>query len=410
MRRQQCLCRSPLPKRTILYAPKEPFYMVVDEQFRGWWKNCLSNPPISRGWVIPILRNLQGHPEAPQLWHKHINGILIAKMGFTHTTHEPCLYFRHHATLGLILLLRQVDDFIIGAKTMELYLQIKQQIQDNVVNELNKLGVIKRFNGLDIQQTGHYIKILAQTYTNKIVEHHGWQHEKAANLPLPIRNGSTNQAGLELSYGLDDVKEERELETQMGFSYRQAIGELIFAMTICQLDISPAVIKLSQYSQAPAKCHYQAVKAVFVYLCATANDGIYYWRPTPREELPDVELHKTVASKELLREYFDMDDPLRTKGASDSTWGKDHRYQRSAGGVIFLLTGGVIYYRTRIQATVAQSSAEAEFAFMTHASKAALCIRSILEELQLEQVLLTQIAADNRGPDNFPMPSQQPTK
>jgi hypothetical protein len=105
-----------------------------------------------------------------------------------------------------------------------------------------------------------------------------------------------------------------------------------------------------------------------------------------------------------------MDDPLRTKGASDSTWGKDHRYQRSAGGVIFLLTGGVIYYPTRIQATVAQSSAEAEFAFMTHASKAALCIRSILEELQLEQVLLTQIAADNRGPDNFPMPSQQPTK
>jgi hypothetical protein len=92
-----------------------------------------------------------------------------------------------------------------------------------------------------------------------------------------MRNNSTDQAGLELSYGPDDVKEERELETQMGFSYRQAIGKLIFTMTICRLDISPAVIKLSQYSQAPAKCHYQAVKAVFVYLCATANDGIYYW-------------------------------------------------------------------------------------------------------------------------------------
>jgi hypothetical protein len=131
---------------------------------------------------------------------------------------------------------------------MELCLQIKQQIQDNMVNELNKLGVIKRFNGLDIQQTRHYIKMLAQTYiSNKIVEHPGWQHKKTANLPLPMRNDSTYQAGLELSYGPDDVKEERELKIQMGFSYRQAIGEHIFAMTICRLDISPAVIKLSQY-------------------------------------------------------------------------------------------------------------------------------------------------------------------
>jgi hypothetical protein len=136
-------------------------------------------------------------------------------------------------------------------------------------------GVCSRDNGLDIEQTRHYIKISAQTYINKIVKHHGWQLEKTANLPLPMRNNSIYQATLELSYGPDDVKEEREHETQMGFSYHQAIGELIFAMTICQLDISPAIIKMSEYSQAPAQCHYQAVKAVFVYLCATANNGIY---------------------------------------------------------------------------------------------------------------------------------------
>ena len=63
-------------------APKEPLYMVVDDQVRDWWENCLGKPPIPQGWVIPILKNLQGHPEAPRLWHKHINGILIMKMGF----------------------------------------------------------------------------------------------------------------------------------------------------------------------------------------------------------------------------------------------------------------------------------------------------------------------------------------
>jgi hypothetical protein len=166
-------------------------------------------------------------------------------------------------------------------------------------------------------------------------------------------------------------------------------------MSICQLDISTAVIKLSQYSQEPAKGHYQAVKAVFVYLCAT--DRTYYWRPASREELPDVELPKTAASQEQLREYFDMDNPLRNKGASDSTWGNGHQHQRSTCGAVILLAGGAIYYRTRIQATVAQSSTEAKFGFMADAGKAALYIRSILEELKLEQVLPTQIPVDNRG-------------
>ena len=54
----------------------------------------------------------------------------------------------------------------------------------------------------------------------------------------------------------------------MNFNYQQAIGELIFAMTVCWADISPAVIKLSQYISNPARCHYQAVKHVFAYLNA----------------------------------------------------------------------------------------------------------------------------------------------
>jgi hypothetical protein len=105
-----------------------------------------------------------------------------------------------------------------------------------------------------------------------------------------------------------------------------------------------------------------------------------------------------------------MDDPLCTKGASNSTWGNDRRHRRSTGGVVFLLAGGAIYYRTRIQATVAQSSTDAKFGFMTDAGKAALYIRSILQKLQLEQVLPTQIAVNNRGPDNFPMPTNPPNE
>jgi hypothetical protein len=86
------------------------------------------------------------------------------------------------------------------------------------------------------------------------------------------------------------------METQMGSSYCQAIGELILAMTICHLNILPAVIKLSQYSHWPAKCYYQAAKAIFVYIYATKDDGIYYWGPSAQLDLPQEDLPITVAS------------------------------------------------------------------------------------------------------------------
>jgi hypothetical protein len=92
---------------------------------------------------------------------------------------------------------------------MQLCLNIKQQIQDNMVNPLNELGVIKRFNGLGIQQTRHYVKISCQTYIDKIVEHHEWQQEHTAKLPIPMRKDYTYQANLGLSYGPEDVKEQQ---------------------------------------------------------------------------------------------------------------------------------------------------------------------------------------------------------
>ena len=45
--------------------------------------------------------------------------------------------------------------------------------------------------------------------------------------------------------------------------YREAIGELIYTLIVCRVDISMAVITLSQYAFRPAQIHYEAVKQVF---------------------------------------------------------------------------------------------------------------------------------------------------
>ena len=198
-------------------------------------------------------------------------------MGFTATTHDPCLYFKntmHNTEQHKIMILRQVDDFIISGPTEMICQQVQNDIQRKMTCTLNDLGIIKRFNGVDILQSQEYIKLSCHTYINKIISHHEWKNLKAAKQPVPMRTDSKFLAEIETTQGPTSTKEQKRLEQDMQFSYRQAIGELIFAMTVCRADIAPAVIKLSQYSAAPAKCHYQAVKQVFVYLNATAEEGI----------------------------------------------------------------------------------------------------------------------------------------
>ena len=74
-----------------------------------------------------------------------------------------------------------------------------------------------------------------------------------------------------------------------------------------------------------------------------------------------------------------------------------------------MLAGAAIYYRTRLQPTVAQSSTEAEFTNMADAGKAALYLKWILEELGIIMDNPTPIHADNQGAIRMAN-AQQPTR
>jgi len=90
---------------------------------------------------------LQGHLESPQLWGKHVDAVL-QKLRFHPMTHEPCLY---HAIIDkqCILFLHQVNDFAVAATDLQLVLHIIEQID----SQMTPLGLITRFNGMDIVQT-----------------------------------------------------------------------------------------------------------------------------------------------------------------------------------------------------------------------------------------------------------------
>jgi hypothetical protein len=185
----------------------------------------------------------------------------------------------------------------------------------------------------------------------------------------------------------------------MKFNYRQVIGELIYAMVTCRPDISFPVIKLSQYSSNPAREHYKAVTDILQYLKCTNDKGIYFWRSSHNKDLPEPQTsHKN--------EPTDVDATIQDKPhliqvASDSDWGGDTKHRRSLTGFVIKMAGGCIYYKSKFQPTIALSSTEAEFVAATEAGKAILYVRTILEEIEIEQKDATTLYIDNNGALNM---------
>ena len=138
-------------------------------------------PPPNSIWLC-YSHSEKGHPEGPQLWHKHIHGIMLDVLDFKPCTHEHCLDYKcNKATNNLTLAVCQLDNIIISTRMLEPALSVKAQIQLQMTTALNNLGIIKQFNDIDIQQTKYYIRGFAETYLHCILAHHGW-------LPLPASN------------------------------------------------------------------------------------------------------------------------------------------------------------------------------------------------------------------------------
>ena len=390
--------------------PQAPFYVYVDEPFRDWWENELNKPPIPKGYVLRVNHALQGHPESPRLWEKHIDGIL-KKLHFKPTTHDPCLY---HANINnkRILFLRQVDDFSIAAKDPQDAHAIIAQINAELSIPVKDQGLVEWYNGVDVDQTKYYVRLHATTYFHKMLKNHGWFDmttlATSSNTITPMHGDNDYIRRLEKAVPPEDASDQEQLCQEFGFRYRQVIGEVLYPMVKCRPDISTAVIKLSQYMANPAREHYQAVDNLIKYVAATYTEGIVYWREHPCNHLPDKGIPTVHPDNHtLLTTAPKRGDPLFAY--SDSDWGADTNHRLSITGIIVMYAGAAIGYKTKYQDTIALSSTEAEFVAACDTAKLILYFRSLLHDLDIPQDEATVIYEDNRGA-LLMVEAQQPTK
>jgi hypothetical protein len=141
------------------------------------------------------------------------------------------------------------------------------------------------------------------------------------------------------------------------------------------------------------------VKKIYLYLIATKNDGIIYWRRTPRLDLPEGDIpklkHNSNYDNYTINERQQKPDSLYT--AVDSDHASDTSHRKSVSGVCIKLAGGLVLYKSIFQKSISLSSTEAEFYAAVSAGKYILYIRSIMSEIGLEQYEATTLYEDNQG-------------
>ncbi len=118
------------------------------------------------------------------------------------------------------MFLRQVDDFAISCEDEATCEEVINDINSEMTINIKKLGMISRFNGVDVHQMRHYIKLYNTTYIRKILQNHKWFENElpTAEFPKPMRSDAAYQRDLEMATP-QSQKDREALEKEYGFTY-----------------------------------------------------------------------------------------------------------------------------------------------------------------------------------------------
>ncbi|CAH9102403.1 unnamed protein product [Cuscuta epithymum] len=215
------------------------------------------------------------------------------------------------------------------------------------------LGIMKYFLGIEIARNPTEIFLCQRKYVLDILSETGLTGARPVSFPM-VQNHK-----LQSATGPNFSDPER---------YRRLVGKLIY-LTLTRPDISYSVHILSQFMQCPKVEHWEAMLRVLRYLKGHPGQGI------------------------LLR----SDSSLTLTGFCDADWASCPVTRRSVTGYFVSLGHSPISWRTKKQATVSRSSAEAEYRSMAALTCELIWLRNLLRCLGVVHSSPIPLYCDNQA-------------
>lgn len=236
-----------------------------------------------------------------------------------------------------------VDDLLVLVREMQRILDFGSKLSKRFKTKY--LGEAKRILGIRIirNRKNRTIYLDQSAYLRQMLRQLNMDRESKFANRIPM----TDQSGLRRTKAGDDIVPKRV--------YQQQIGSVMFPMVYTRPDIAFATGKLAQYMDNPNSRHARSMKNLLRYLRETIDLQIRYG---PH-----------------------MDSGNQVLGYSDAYFANDKNDRKSVSGMVFLLGGGSISWRSRKQKSVSTSTTEAEYIALSSAAKQAKWISQFLTDI-----------------------------
>ena len=193
---------------------------------------------------------------------------------------------------------------------------------------------------MNLNETTQTIRLSQSRYLLKIIEKYGLSEAKTVSTP------ADPNVKLQKNDGCSKQVNSRQ--------YQSMVGSLLHAARATRPDIAQAVGVVSKFNAKPTEAHLTAVKRIFRYIKGTVHLSLQY----------------QAKGGKLV-------------GYSDSDWANNLDDRHSTTGNVFMMSGGAISWISQKQATVALSTAEAEYIALGSATQEAIWLRRLLNDLHI---------------------------
>ena len=315
--RQMVICTFDVKTAFLHGTIKETIFMQQPEGYDD-----------GSGRVCLLLKGIYGLKQSPRAWNQTVH-LALVNMGLRQLQSDPCVYVSGDHSVYLALF---VDDGLLACETTEQ--------QANVIKELRKKYELTVTSGSELTYIGLEIRVMKdhslvigqETYVKEILSRFGMQDSRSTCTPADSNNKLSSD---------QSPTTEREKQQMQSTPYKQAVGALIFLASVSRPDISAAVQKVARFFANPGQQHWVAVKRIMRYLSGTQDASIHY-----------------EAKKEVKLTAF-----------ADSDFAGDSEKSQSTSGIVLLVNQKPVMWMSRLQSTIALSTAEAEHNAITEAAK-----------------------------------------
>ena len=318
---------------------KEQLYM---KQPQGYHKGGVN-------MVCRLLKSVYGTKQAPHNWNETVNEFLIS-IGFTRCISDTCVYIRKTKTGKIILIGLYVDDLPIAYHKDDLveWEEIKTQFTNRF--KMKYLGECRLILGMRItrNRTNKILTIDNEVHINRMLTHFQMSDCQPKSTP------ATNEKLIQTPKQDENIVDKPY--------YQSIVGALNYLQQTTRPDIALATNQLCRHASNPGPQHLIAAKRVLRYLRGTAHVGLTY-----------------SGGDEILE--MDKPLPISIETWTDADWGGDLNDRKSTTGLVVKIDGCSVSWSTKKQATVALSTAEAEYMAIAAGVQESLYIKQLLCEL-----------------------------